>query len=278
MEINTKLTNFAKNDIKRCRKQPRQRGGTMPHISEDQIARLRELDSKFEHGLGDNFEAWLDSMDQLQALDIDDPSQTSEAPSDIREKQAQVLWDKGFGREQGYAEFKGYLATIPPQPERPTDLPDYLDKLILVDARIARTQDKDGEYQFGGLVKVCELLRVKFTGNNSIFEPFNPEQVKKQDVYWMWCQDGKRNLGKTVQTCRKEFAENEIGLDAMEGLALFAQHRKIPEDHYMDLPSSVHCGNRKCCANLDLWDDVPELDLDWDGDADSRFGSASRGE
>ncbi len=200
----------------------------------------------------------------------------AEEQSNIREHQAKLLWDCGFGEVLGYSTFAEYLEFIPPEPERSEDLPDYLDKLVLVDARIACTKGEDGKsFKFGGLVKVCELLGVKFTGNNSTFEPFNPEQVKKQDVYWIWCQDGKRNLGKNVQTCRKEFEKNEIGLDAMEGLALFAQNRKVLQDHYVDLPSSVHCGNRENFACLGLWLDGPELGWDWDVNAYSRDGSAS---
>ena len=196
--------------------------------------------------------------------------------ADLRTQQAKLLWDKRFGKTLGYNMFEAYLETIPEPPERPTDLPDYLDKLILVDARIACTKDEDGKsFKFGGLVKVCELLGVIFNGNNSTFEPHTPEHVREEDVYWMWCQDGKRNLGKNVQTCRKEFEKNEIGLDAMQGLALFAQNRKVLQDHYVDLPSSVHCGSRGYFAYLGLWLGGPGLSWHWGGSAGSRYGSAS---
>jgi len=232
----------------------------MPRISDQQKERLNQLDLESKHGLGDIFEEWLVSVVQSQTLDIDDPNQTFEASGDVREKQAKLLWDKKFGDILGFDTFAEYLETIPEPPERPSGLPDYLDKLILVDARIACTKDEDGKsFKFGGLVKVCELLGVIFNGNNSTFEPHTPEHVREEDVYWMWCQDGKRNLGKNVQTCRKEFEKNEIGLDAMQGLALFAQNRKDLQDHYMDLPSSVRCGHRENCACLDLWSDGPRL-------------------
>jgi len=189
-----------------------------------------------------------------------------------RRIQAKRLWDKGFGDVIGCESFEQYLETIPEIPERPQDLPEHF-KLILVDARIARDNN------LGGLVAVCELLGVTFSGNTNTLVSHDPKHKVKEDVYWMWCQDGKQNCNKSVKTCRKQFAKSgEIGLNAMEGLAIFAQNPDVLKDHCIDLPSSVRSGGREGCAQLRLWRDRPGLRCCWGGNAYPDFGSASRRE
>jgi len=189
---------------------------------------------------------------------------------DIRTCQAKTLWDKGFGEVLGFKSFEQYLESIPELPERPADLPGHFQP-ILVDQRIFRSEELDG------LVKVCELLGVTFNGNNGTFEPHDPKHEVKDDVYWMWCQDGKINRGKSVKACRKQFVKTgEIGLNAMEGLAILAQNPDVLNSHYMDLPSSVRSGIREVCAYLYLWSGDPKLSWNWDDRVFSGYGSASR--
>ena len=125
--------------------------------------------------------------------------------------QAEILWNKGFGRQIGCRSFTAYVRSIPELPERPENLPQHF-KPVLVDTRIVRSE------QYGGLVKVCKLLGVAFDGDNSSFIPYDPKHEVKEDVYWMWCQDGKQNQGKSVRTCRTQFKETkEIGLTVQPG-------------------------------------------------------------
>ncbi len=189
---------------------------------------------------------------------------------DIRTRQAKTLWDKGFGEVLGFKSFEQYLEAITEMPERPEDLPDHFQP-ILVDQRIFRSEE------LGGLVKVCELLGVTFNGDNTTFEPHNPEHVVKDSVYWMWCQDGKQNQGKSVKACRTQFTKaSEIGLSAMEGLAILAQNPDVLNSHYMDLPSSVRSDGREHCAYLRLWSGGPGLGWGWGDGVHSGYGSASR--
>lgn len=178
--------------------------------------------------------------------------------------QAKRLWDKGFGRELGIDSFNNYLATIPQIPESLLARDDRFPELIVVDARL-------------GIVKTCELLGVDFSGDDQAFEDFDPKQVRTEKVYWIRLQDGKKNLNKSVQTCRKAFAADELGLTVYEGLALFAQNPYSVRDFYLDITSSVPRGARRSAAYLGWFDDDgPELSWCVDDHESPVCGSGSR--
>ncbi len=96
--------------------------------------------------------------------------------------------------------------------------------------------------------------------------------------YWIYgVENGKAMLGKSPDTCVKDFAkQGRRGLTAIEGINLVAQYPDVLKDHYIDLPGSRYGVSR-----------VPYLGLDdggsglyYDGlssSASSYCGSASCG-
>ena len=183
---------------------------------------------------------------------------------DPRQAQAKRLWDKGFGREQGFDMFDAYLATIPVVPEA-FKADERFPELVLVDARLPIT-------------KACELLGVDFSGDNQTYVDFDPKQAKSNKVYWILCQDGRKNYGKSVKSCRQSFAADEVGLSAYQGLAIFAQNPEGLKGRAMDLPGSVRRDGRDDAAFLVCFFDRPRLSWCFDDDEDPVYGTGSRRE
>ncbi|MDO8622115.1 MAG: DUF5701 family protein [bacterium] len=114
-----------------------------------------------------------------------------------------------------------------------------------------------------------------------MFVPFDPDHSVQAQVYWIRIQDGKLHRGHKPSFCRTEFGSqgDEFGLEAHEGLALYAQSPDLLEiNTAMDLPGSALADSRGDYAYLRRWaDDGVRLCWDWSGSPDSGFGSASRG-
>ena len=181
-----------------------------------------------------------------------------------------MLWDKGWGQRLNKETFAQYLLDIPEIPTFPADYDARFPHLVLVDQRIQ-------------VVEACQMLNVSFDGDVNTFVPHDEAKSVKALVYWMRAQDGKLHRNHKPSVCRTEFASHgdEVGLEAHEGLALYAQSPLdfLEIDSVMDLPGSVLAGARDSCACLERWagDDV-ELNWNWHGDPHPRFGSASRGD
>lgn len=151
--------------------------------------------------------------------------------------QAKVLWNRGWadviaaetnGRTR-YRNFGEYLASIPDIPAFPKTWDARFPHLVLVDRRIQ-------------IDKTCCLLKVWFRGGNESIVPFHHKQVPRASVYWMRCNYGGKYCRFSPSGVRRRFASrgDERGLDALEGLALYAQYPgllKIRRE--MDLLSSV---------------------------------------
>ncbi|MFH1099219.1 MAG: hypothetical protein V1723_04885 [Candidatus Uhrbacteria bacterium] len=188
--------------------------------------------------------------------------------------QAKTLWDKGWAAamldDDGnprYRIFADYLATIPEIPVFPDGYNARFPRLILVDQRIV-------------LTKACQLLGVKYDGNDQAFVPHDPAQAVTTSVYWMRCQDGRIHQNRKPADCRTEFAAHgdEVGLSAFEGLSLYAQHPEVIDGHFVDLPGSFRTDDRGDCAYLRRWGvGVVRLVWSWGDDANPSYGSASRG-
>jgi len=232
-------------------------------ITFDQMCALRELErarvKEGRGGLGSEVQALIRRLtDGRSKLKTDDP----------RIIQAKVLFDKGVGEALNLASFDDYLATIPEIPEKPPL--EYLDRLILVDRRIH-------------LVDACRLVNLKYDGDDNTFKPFDEKVSKKHgDVYWMWCQDGRRNRSRKPVNCRKQFSQHEVGMDAFEFVALFTQDETVigtkENPHYVDLLGSVHDGDSSTIACGGLWDGEPRLRSIWGIFPSSYGGSATRWE
>ncbi|MBI4434919.1 hypothetical protein HY635_03865 [Candidatus Uhrbacteria bacterium] len=189
--------------------------------------------------------------------------------------QAKRLWDKGWatkmldeGGQPRYRTFADYLASIPDLPTFPDTYDARFPHLVLVDQRVQ-------------IVEACQMLGVKFGGNDHTFVPFDPAHSVKALVYWIRIQDGKLHRGHKPSVCRTEFAQHgdEVGLEAHEGLALYAQSPDLLEiNTAMDLTGSVHADNRGLSASLKRWaDDGVKLHWHWHVYPTPLFASASRG-
>lgn len=224
----------------------------MAHLSTRQIKQLIEIDQAGK-GIKDEVQALIARLTSGGVgVKTDDP----------REAQAKRLYDKGlFSKVESFQDF---LATIPEIPEALKAASDRFPELVLVDTRMP-------------VSKICELLGIDFPGNDETYVDFDPKTAKTDNVYWIRAQDGKRNSGKSVRTCRESFTEDEVGLSVYEGLALFVQSPKGLKGRVMDLPGSVHRGLRGSAACLGWFDERPGLVWSHDDGESPRYGSASRG-
>ena len=187
-------------------------------------------------------------------------------PAQLRERQAWVLFDAGFGKGLHLNTIEDDLETIPPVPQFPTDYRVRFDRIILVDRRLAVTVQ-------------CGLLGVAFAwGNDDTFVDVDPTKRPGADVYWMACQAGRQDLGCCVLQCRLAFGFDEVALTHREGLAVLAQNRGICTDHFIDLPGSIHRDSPEDVVCLELYGGRPRLRFSWGQLNDAHCGAASRGE
>lgn len=183
--------------------------------------------------------------------------------------QAKVLWDRGWGTLLEKSSFQQYLLDIPDIPTFPAGYDERFPHLVLVDRRI----------QF---VDACLILSVSFDGDNRTFVPHDETKSVTHLVYWMRCQDGKAHRNHKPSVCHTEFSSHgdEFGLEAHEGLALYAQFPDLLETCTgMELLGSVHSDDRDDYACLERWA-IGGVELYWsrDDNPHSDFGSASRGD
>lgn len=227
----------------------------MAHLTTKQIKQLCEIDSA-----GPGIRAEVQEL--ITRLTSGGVGPKSDDP---REVQAKRLWDKGFGRELRFGSFEGYLKSIPEIPEALKADSDRFPELVLVDARL-------------GHEKTCKILGVDFDSNGHSFKDCDLMKARTEEVYWIRAQDGRKNSGKSIQTCHKQFVDGEIGLTVHEGLALFAQNPEGLRGRAMDLFGSVHSKNRSCAACMHWFFERPKLDWGWGVIGGLYYGSASRTE
>lgn len=180
--------------------------------------------------------------------------------------QAQCLWDKGFG--QSFDSFEAYLATIPEIPEKLMTNDERFPLLVLVDARL-------------GVQKSCEFAGLRFDGGDEAIIDFYPKRGRTSKVYWMRCQDGRKNQGRSIKNCRKNLASDELGLTAIEGIALYIQNVKVIREHYLELAGSVLCGGQRRRTHEVVylgrcWPGESGLRLIYHDAVESNYGTASR--
>ncbi len=194
--------------------------------------------------------------------------------NDLRTIQAKRLWDLGVGRELGFPSFgrelgfEKYLETIPAISPRLL-LPDRkFPLLVLVEPRLP-------------LKMLCALANVDFHGDNSTFVPRSDEYLDVVVPVWIRIQGGRKNRNRSVEDCRRDFAKNERGLTALEGVSAYIHHPEVVTDltqrdgHAMDLPGSVRREEREDVARLSMSNGRAMLDSRWDGGALPDHGSAS---
>lgn len=175
--------------------------------------------------------------------------------------QARRLWDIGFGKALGYTDFKSYLETIPSAPRETQISPEKFPELVLVDSRLEPQH-------------ICLLLGIVKHGWR--MGGMTAPVVKERPVYWIFCQNGERYLGKSVRNAKNLFEDGEVGLNEIEGLALTTQTPYILEDHYIDLPKTEHEFMENQVACLGTWGKTLGLRWRWNDYEDPRCGTATK--
>lgn len=177
---------------------------------------------------------------------------------DERYRQAQNLFDKGWGKVLGLRSFVEYLATIPDAPLRPERWKDRFDRLVLVDDRIPFS-------------KACEYAGL------SIEEPgFVPHATAPTtSVYWMYANDGRHNERTEPDVCRQLFLADETGLNTVEGVSLYLTDAGVINSFTIELVGSMDEGR---CANIGPLEGGAGVSWDWANMVTSQqYGTASRG-
>jgi hypothetical protein len=189
---------------------------------------------------------------------------------DIRTAQAKRLWDISVGRGLHHSSFEGYLADIPEIPaELLKDDADY-PLLVLIEPRM-------------GLKRLCELARIEFSGDENTFVEYDKRYPEFTAPIWIRVQNGRKNRNRAVRDCRASFAENEIGLTALQGVCTYLQHPEAVTDmgrgedgHTMDLFGTIHRDHGGRTVFLEVLKGRPKLLWCFDNNTVPKCGSASR--
>lgn len=229
-------------------------------VTTEQIRTILELD-RARDGIGDLVQQFLMNIAATEA---------NSNIGDIRIAQARILWNLGWGIELGYTSFEDFLATVPGLPKWPDEYKTHFDQAILVYA-----PDKLS------LVTACHLTGISVARNVDNVVPYYSFQ-EKREVYWIYCQSGRRHCRKSAQYCRKSCAKFEIGLSAFEGVSLFAQDRSVlcgkSRGEPLGLPGSTRENHSNQVAYLRIdRDKSPMLFFDQGRHALDDLGSATRG-
>ncbi len=244
----------------------------------DHMAQLREIErarlKRGEPGLRDPVVQLIRELTMGPAA--------AKAVENLRESQARRLFDLKFGDVLDCSTFEQYLDATGKDSFEPVPM---VSAFPATHIRLFGTQGitiADGRVaEKVGLKEYLRLVGLAYGGENDTFEPFDPKRAKS-GIRWMIGQDGYRNRNRKPSDCRKTFAPFEVGMDAIEGGAVYAQNPSVigtqQDPHYLYLSGSVHRRDRGRYAYLGLFDGKPELRWRWYGVAFPEYGTASRGE
>ncbi|MCI0479724.1 hypothetical protein L0Y59_04215 [Candidatus Uhrbacteria bacterium] len=227
----------------------------MKNLNVSHIVRLLVADAdrvrRGRPGIAPELERCLDSLAPVRS------------PEDVFARQSAALWKARIGQRFGYRSLSEYRASLPTLRPAPEDVVARFPIPLLVEARI-------------GLVQACRLAGLLYDGDDRTLVPQGKRVSRSPSAYWIRVQDGRQNRGRSARECRKRFGRDEIGLTAIEGVALYVQHPDILDRFFVDLPGSVHHRNRDSEAFLGEWDGIPGLYWAWNDHAHPECGSASR--
>jgi len=188
-------------------------------------------------------------------------------PDDARVKQARVWWDKVISRaiKPGFTSFEAYLVTVPEIPEVLQEEDLFLPLLTLGDSNVPRTER----------AKLIGVKHAEFGYDNNTLVPFDARHEIPRGPFWFRAHDGRVNNGKKPTECRDACVGKLLAGTADIGLALLLQHPDVAVEgeHAMDLPGSVHRGDRAYCSYLKVWDGSPKLNVHLGDDAGSFYGT-----
>lgn len=180
------------------------------------------------------------------------------------EAQAKRYIEFGFAKKLGMTQYRfkdRVMGLAAPQPESYKgrfDIP-----VVVIGAQVPAVE----QYRMIGFDYYLSDLGIQDRDVKGYQTPNVPHLV--------WMQDGKVNLGKSVDKVRASFSRDERGANLYDGVGLVVARPDILKDHFIDLPGTqVGSGS---APFLNLWHDLPEVRCSFIDDTHSRFGSASGG-
>ncbi|MEK7617071.1 MAG: hypothetical protein AAB414_03370 [Patescibacteria group bacterium] len=123
-----------------------------------------------------------------------------------------------------------YRASLPDYQPQPEQFKGRFNKPILVDPRL-RLLIQFIRYQVGGYATAIR----KDTAKTKRLEELNPIQ---HQPYQIWVDEGLKLQGLSEDDAIKNFADDERGLNIIEGLALIREDHSLLNEHTVDLSGS----------------------------------------
>jgi len=231
-----------------------------------QVCQLREIDEAMKKRRGRSIGPYVQML--INRLTSGGVAGGDEV--DYRRCATKVLWDLGFGAFLGYDQFDDYLGSVPQIPSSLDRYSGNFPHIVLVDGRLC---ESDGSYR---LHTICNLCGVKYSLNESLSSDRSSDKHPFQDVYWMRCTDGKSNRGVRGDHYVRSLTEDQLGLNALEGLMMLFQVPEVFGVRYVaKLPGSIY-GERGELAAAVAGPNSPELMQCRLGQAGSIMGVATR--
>jgi hypothetical protein len=156
---------------------------------------------------------------------------------DRRVAHAKVLWEAYWGNELYLEEFEDYLSTVPEIPAELRADDERFPCLVLVDGRI-------------GLETAYRLAKLSGTCDGKTFRPYQPARVQ-YGIRWMRCNPAFRKTLSSVRKARESFMKDEVGLDAVEGIAVYMQFPRLFQERGMCFPNSELLDASGCVAAIE---------------------------
>lgn len=179
-----------------------------------------------------------------------------------RINQATLLWEDGWGKELGFKDLESYLETVPEIPSELRVRSKRFPYLVLVEGRL-------------NIRAACYLVFMPSVPDYDSITPFDTSRTKT-GIRWMRCQTGRRHQGRAVRESLALFKSDEVGLDLIEGLALYSQFPRLFRGHHVLLPNTVSTKPSKSPGCLGIRDGTLQFGFSYGDAGKPDFGSASR--
>lgn len=159
-----------------------------------------------------------------------------------RVRQAQCLFEHGFGQALGIESFHAYLADTPEVPDSLRAEDPELPFLSLADLRLPPEE-------------IRRLLGI------TLHESYAPDPVQHCDarhyippeMFWFRHDDGSNSRGRKAGVVRAECRGNILAGTALVGMMAHAHHGIVKCGHAVRLPGSMLRGSTELCATLFEW-------------------------
>ena len=161
-----------------------------------------------------------------------------------------------------------YLDTLPEYTPQPEEYQGRFDTLVIV-------QPPKPELP---LKKILDIVRLHYNPDVLKMEDWkgDREEFRTPDVpYATWLDDGSKKINIKPLQVREGLLDDERAGTGLDGIFLWLSDRGVVRRHFLDLPGSQV--NFRYTPYIFLWFIGPNLDYDWAGYANSRFGSVVAG-